>query len=121
MRQVDLDGTPHVTDPILVEARGTMDVEKTSAPSGFRLDQNFPNPFNPTTTIGYSLEKAGKVTLKVYTELGQLVTTLVDEAQSPGPHSVVFSSTGVARSSGAYFYTLQTERHTVTRKMALVK
>jgi len=68
----------------------------------FRLQQNFPNPFNPSTVIRYELAKPEFVTLTVVNTLGQRVTTLVSESQGAGLHEVKFTGTGLA--SGMYLY-----------------
>ncbi|GAB6281459.1 MAG: hypothetical protein STSR0008_01990 [Ignavibacterium sp.] len=85
-----------------------VDVEEESNlnPSDFKLYQNYPNPFNPKTTISYNLPYAANVTLKVYDILGKEVITLVNEYQTAGYHTSVFSSEGL--SSGLYFYELLT-------------
>jgi hypothetical protein len=90
-----------------------------SAPAGFVLYQNYPNPFNPTTTIRFSLPQKAQVTLKVYDLLGREVAILVDGAISSGQHSVVFEARGFA--TGIYFYRMQTERFTQTRKFLILK
>ncbi len=74
-------------------------------PSSFVLEQNFPNPFNPSATIRYGLPKAAHVTLKVYNMLGQEVATLVNGVEESGYKSVEWNASGVA--SGVYFYRLQ--------------
>ncbi len=76
-----------------------------------KLYQNHPNPFNPTTTIRYSIERRGRVRLAVYDAAGQLVRTLVDQVQSPvaSGYSVVWDATndsGNRAASGVYFYKL---------------
>jgi predicted extracellular nuclease len=88
-------------------------------PTSFELSQNYPNPFNPTTTIRYMVPMAGKVSLKVYNLLGQVVETLVDQQQSAGSFVVVFNASRL--SSGTYFYKLETEKYSVTKKMMLLK
>ncbi len=72
-------------------------------PTEFVLEQNFPNPFNPSTTINYQLAKSGFVTLKVYDLLGREIATLVNKAESAGYHSVSFSPSSLVN-SGVYFY-----------------
>ena len=92
-------------------------------PSSFMLEQNFPNPFNPSTVIRYQLSTAGFVSLKVYNVLGQEVMTLVDEYETPGTKSVEFntaSSSGVL-ASGVYFYRLVTPSFSSTKKMMLLR
>ena len=94
-------------------------------PQTFELSQNFPNPFNPTTTIRYGLPKEAKVTFKIYNILGEEVVTLVnDELKTAGFHAAVWdgrNSNGRKASSGPYFYQLKTRDLILTRKMALVK
>ena len=88
-------------------------------PSAFVLDQNHPNPFNPSTTIGFSLETAQNVTLSVHDMLGRQVHVLVDGVQPAGRYSVSFDGTGLA--SGTYLYVLQTEQRVATKTMSLLK
>jgi hypothetical protein len=77
-------------------------------PESFSLAQNFPNPFNPSTTISFALPQASVVTLRVYNMLGQEVATLLDRAElSEGEQSVVFDA--VSLPSGVYFYRLATQ------------
>jgi len=85
---------------------------------------NYPNPFNPTTTISYNLPQAGHVTLEVYNVAGQKVRTLVDQHQDAGRQSIIWDgkdeySSQVA--SGIYFYRIDTEDFSSTRKMVLLK
>lgn len=88
-------------------------------PREFRLGQNFPNPFNPQTTIQYSLGKGGFVTLKVYDILGRLVTTPVREFQEPGEHVVELN--GSTLPSGMYFYRLSASGRSEVKKMLLLR
>jgi hypothetical protein len=94
-----------------------------SSPHSFSLLQNFPNPFNPSTRIQYSLEKAGMVSLKVYNLLGLEVATLVNGRQEAGNYAVPFGiDNGTAGlSSGVYFYRLQTGSFVSTKKLVLMK
>jgi len=85
----------------------------------FRLFENYPNPFNPTTTISYSLALPGNVELKVYNVIGELVKTLENRVLPAGEHSTSFNASGL--SSGVYFYTLTAGHLTETRKMILLK
>jgi hypothetical protein len=93
--------------------------DNSNVPVGFELSQNFPNPFNPETTIKYSLAKAGKVSLKVFNTLGQEVATLVNEVKTAGSYSVTFEPTDLT--SGMYFYTLSVGDQVSTKKMVLLK
>ena len=88
------------------------------------LNQNYPNPFNPETTISFNLPKAGAASLNVYNVKGQLVKTLVNGQLGFGNHSIVWNGTdnnGAAVSSGVYYYRLNADNKTETRKMVLVK
>ncbi len=85
---------------------------------------NYPNPFNPETTISYSIPQKGRVKIEVFNVRGQKVTTLVNESQEAGNHSVVWNGrdkSDKACSSGIYFYRLETGSHTKTRKMLLLQ
>ena len=88
-------------------------------PLGFALSQNFPNPFNPTTTIRYALPSAGPVTVKVFNIVGQQVATLVDEVQGAGLYKVRFDGRRLA--SGIYFSRLEWGGRVAVQKMLLVK
>lgn len=89
------------------------------APQEFKLQGNYPNPFNPVTTISYSLAAQVPVKLQVYNYLGQLVRTLVSESQAAGPHSYLFD--GADLPSGVYFYRLEAGGREQVRKMTLLK
>jgi hypothetical protein len=88
-------------------------------PEVVSLSQNFPNPFNPTTSIRYSLPESADVTLAVYNMMGQLVETLVDGHQSSGWHTSTFNAEQL--SSGVYMFRLTSGDMTITRKMTLMK
>ena len=88
-------------------------------PVEFKLNQNFPNPFNPTTNISFYLQKKSEVKLIIYDILGQEVTTLVDGLKAAGRHRTVFDARGLA--SGLYFYKLETNDNVITKKMLLIK
>ncbi len=90
-----------------------------SLPDGFDLGQNFPNPFNPSTTIRFSLSDPGPVVLKVYDALGREVSTLISEELGRGPHAALWDASD--RASGVYYYQLSTSDRTITKKMALIK
>ena len=74
-------------------------------PKAFFLEQNYPNPFNPSTKIQYHISAATDVTLKVYNEIGQEVTTLVNQRQAPGTYSASWDARNYA--SGVYYYRLE--------------
>jgi len=87
--------------------------------TSYALRQNFPNPFNPTTTIGYQIPEVSHVTLKVYDVLGREVQTLVNEVEQPGRYEIKFD--GTKFSSGVYFYTLDGGSFLQTKKFILLK
>lgn len=98
--------------------------EKDNQPTSFELSQNYPNPFNPTTTIRYSLSKREKVTLEIFNLLGERVKVLADEMQTAGEHLAVWDGkdkSGRGLPSGIYFYRLQGEDFSETKKMLLLK
>ena len=88
-------------------------------PHGVVLNQNHPNPFNPSTTIRYGLPASGKVRLAVYDLLGRVVETLVDGVRPAGWHEVSFG--GGTLSSGTYLYRLETPNRVITQTMVLLK
>jgi len=93
--------------------------EDPSSPLTLSLEQNYPNPFNGMTTIGFTLKKAGLVTLRVYDVLGREVASLVNEQKGPGVYSVSWNATQVT--SGVYLYELQSGDLIQTRKLLLLK
>ncbi len=90
-----------------------------AVPVVFNLFQNYPDPFNPTTTVTYELPFGGNVTLKIYDILGREVATLVDGKEAAGFHSAILNAGKLA--SGAYFCRLEAGAMTAVRKMVLVK
>jgi hypothetical protein len=94
-------------------------LETAVAPSDFALFQNFPNPFNPITTIQYGIARKQHVTLKIYGVLGKEVATLVNAEKPSGNYSVNFD--GSRLPSGVYFYRLTAGVFTATKKLILLK
>ncbi len=88
------------------------------------LNGNYPNPFNPTTTIAFSLKEAGHAVLEIFNVKGESIKQLVSDQLAAGQHSVVWNGTdnsGKPVSSGIYFYKLSSKNFSATRKMILMK
>ncbi len=93
-------------------------------PTEYALIGNFPNPFNPTTTIKYTLPTDGRVTIKVYDMLGREIKTLVNDYKATGNYSTIWDSKdsfGNDVSSGIYFYNIKFMDNSITKKMVLVR
>jgi hypothetical protein len=88
-------------------------------PTVFKLYNNYPNPFNPSTIIKYSIPESNFTTLKIYDAIGNEVAVLVDEVKSAGTYQVDFNAS--ALSSGIYFYTIKAGSFNQTNKMILTK
>jgi hypothetical protein len=100
LRQIDFDGTVHFSNGVSVNT--LTGVSEQGLPRKFALSQNYPEPFNPSTTIRYQLPQASHVTLKVYDILGREIATLIDEMQEAGYQSTTWRGENVA--TGIYFY-----------------
>ena len=93
-------------------------------PTEFVLHDNYPNPFNPTTTLRFDLPEVSNITLTIYNMLGQKVRTFDYQNTSAGYHSVTWNATndlGQQVGAGVYLYQLQTKDFVKTRKMVLLK
>jgi hypothetical protein len=93
-------------------------------PRSTQLLGNYPNPFNPQTKINFYLEHSGHVSLKIFDLRGALVATLADENLPAGPQHKVWSGTndrGQTVASGSYFYRLEADQKSISRKMLLLK
>jgi hypothetical protein len=89
------------------------------APSGYAVEQNFPNPFNPSTVISFQVPTASHVKLVVYDILGREVEVLVNEKKAPGTYQVQFNASRLA--SGVYLYRIQADQFNQSRKMIVLK
>ncbi len=88
-------------------------------PDHFELYYAYPNPFNPSTTIGYEIPKESKVTIRIFSFLGKEVATLLNSTQNAGKHQVEWNAKGL--SSGIYFYQIRAGDFIATKKMLLIK
>jgi plastocyanin len=110
LKQIDFNGTYEYSPEVMVSK---------SVPADFSLMQNFPNPFNPTTQINFSVPENTHVTLKVYDSNGSEVATLINGNQEAGNHIVNFNASNFA--SGIYYYTITAGSFSDTKKMILMK
>ena len=110
---------PNIQPLDLLQAPITEVARDRGLPTGYRLYENYPNPFNPTTTISYDLPADADVVLKVYDMLGREVTTLVEDHQTVGRHRILFDASNL--SSGAYIYQLRAGSFTDRKKMLMLK
>ncbi len=94
-------------------------VELEEIPTAYRLGPNYPNPFNPTTTIPFALPTAARVILNVYDAMGAVVKTLVDERLAAGRYTTTWEGVGLA--SGVYVVQMRAGNFVQTRKMILLK
>ncbi len=118
LKQIDLDGSIHLTDPIQVSILTA--VEGEAAPRELSLSQNYPNPFNPSTQIKFSVEATGHAQLDVFNILGQKVATLYNDIAETGVYHTV-SLDGTSLSSGIYFYQLESGKKIQLKKLMLLK
>jgi hypothetical protein len=99
---------------------GSLHAEGPDAhPSSFQVSQNFPNPFNPTTTIEFSIPRTDRVTIVIHDLLGREIAVLLNEDMAAGFHRVAFN--GRSLPSGTYYYTVRTTVYSKTRRMVLLK
>jgi hypothetical protein len=110
---------PRRWDSAMVSIIVTNITENNHSPISYKLYNNHPNPFNPSTLIKYSVANESYTSLKIYDALGNEVITLVDDVKAAGTHQVIFDASGL--SSGIYYYTLQSGSFTETKKMNLLK
>jgi hypothetical protein len=110
LKQMDNNGSFRYSNTIMV----SLDL-----PVEFRLLQNSPNPFNPSTIINYAVPADGNVKLSVYNIKGELIRTVVNGFRKAGYYSAAFDGTGL--SSGIYFYKIDAGKYSQTRKMILIK
>ena len=113
-----------------VKFRGVFSTEEIGAlPTEYSLSENYPNPFNPSTTIEFLLPQPSFVTLKVFNILGQEVASLLNHEVEAGTHRIAFDASAISRfstqqaelGSGVYLYRLTTGEFTATKKMVLIR
>ncbi len=109
LKQIDGDGKYTYSQAVQVNMRT----------GNFLVAQNFPNPFNPVTTINFEIPTNNRVTLNIYNALGEKIATILDDFKQAGRYSIPFNASGF--SSGVYFYKLTSGAFTVQKKMILIK
>lgn len=111
-------------DDFVVNGGSVDNNENSVNPVVTALGDNYPNPFNPETTISFNMKNAGQVSLNVYNIKGQKVKALVNEVKEAGTHTVVWNgkdNSGAQVASGVYFYRMTNGNYTSTKKMVLMK
>ncbi len=128
-----LDGydTEIIEDVLVTEGNATTGVDFSLVTDGddiivaaTKLDNNYPNPFNPETIINYSIKEAGNVTIEVYNIKGQLVKILVNDARETGNYTTIWNgrdNSNKSVASGVYFYKMRAQNYSSTKKMILMK
>jgi hypothetical protein len=98
---------------------GINDHSNNTLPKSIDLLKNFPNPFNPNTTISFTLPERANIILSIYNELGEKVAVLFNGEEVAGMHNIVWNASKFV--SGVYFYKLKTEKFTSVKKLILMK
>ena len=120
----DSDDVQYLKELILgLRTNQALEIGSLVAPQTYFLHQNFPNPFNPSTKIGWELPKNEFVNITIYNTKGELVKTLVNSFQSPGYKTINWDATDNRNNpvtAGLYIYRLQFDSHSETKKMILL-
>ncbi|MFZ4620854.1 MAG: T9SS type A sorting domain-containing protein [Bacteroidota bacterium] len=119
VKAVDIHGNKSSNSSLVSLSVLSVTGNTNALPTEYALDQNFPNPFNPSTTIAYAVPVSGHVTMRIFDALGRLVETPVDRDHQVGRYSVQFSGTN--RASGFYLCEIRAEGFVRRIKMNLVK
>lgn len=120
----DINVTSTGSADFVIIPEGTTDSQDEQILPNTLMLSNYPNPFNPTTTISFSLNETGYTTLDIYNITGQKVNTIVEENLSAGDHQIAWDGTdlhGNTLASGMYFYKLTNNNQNITKKMVLMK
>ncbi len=114
---------PNLNIPISLQS-GVANDDPFVTPVATALNRNYPNPFNPETTIRYALKETSRVKISIYNLKGQLIRSLVDDSKAAGNYSVIWNGKddrGASVSSGIYFYRMEANNFSATQKMMLMK
>ena len=117
--QCDYHFSIGMTGSFTANLTGVEDMQTSVQPSNFKLMQNFPNPFNPTTMISFDIPYRTYVSIKVFNLIGQEVATIVSEMMDAGSYSRIWNAASLP--SGVYFYRLQTESFNAIKRLILIK
>jgi plastocyanin len=109
---------PTMTGSVIVQGQ-TGAGDPLPTPAQFAIAPNYPNPFNATTTIGFSLPHSGRVTVEIFNLVGQRLEVLLDETVTVGSHEIIWDAGD--RNSGVFFYRVRFDGQTKTGRMALLK
>lgn len=119
----DVSAVTHPGDPNSFPPVTSVDII-TELPNKFELKNNYPNPFNPTTTISFNLPQNSYVRLEIFNAVGELIRTLVDQNYGPGNYSSIWNARddfGYKVNSGIYLYRIVTQNFVETKRMVLMK
>lgn len=116
---VAVDSAGLVLNVLLTSTTSSMSSNLTAGVESFNLESAYPNPFNPSTTIGYALPRRSHVTLAIFNALGQRVATLINADIDAGYHSMQFNASSLG--SGVYFYRMQAGGFADTKKFLLIR
>ena len=117
LKQIDLDGSVRYLEPFRLDVLTSAAGE--DVPQKYALSQAYPNPFNPTTRIRFSLPQSGFVRIRVFNQLGQTVRELVNEYMAAGSHEVTFDADGLT--SGLYYYRMESGPFVDAKKVVLLQ
>lgn len=124
IEDVTMDGKGTFHGPIAVNMIMSSINTESEKPNEFRLYSNYPNPFNPKTTIKYSLPKSTHVTLTVYDMLGKTIRTLLSDTQTAGTHTITWDGrdqSGLPAASGIYYYRMTAQDYQASGRMVLAR
>jgi hypothetical protein len=119
LKQIDFDGTPHFTDTLMVEYYYTSVEDENPQPGTFYLSRNYPNPFNPSTNITFSLPTSSDAVISIFNSLGQPVKSYSLYNAAAGEHTLKVDLNNLA--GGVYLYRLTYNGLSLVRKMLLLK
>ena len=121
LRNYTISVPPSTARILVLSSTPLVDVEDEEAmlPTEYSVSQNFPNPFNPSTRIQYSLPYSSTVKISIFNILGEKVTDLINGEMSAGYHDVDFNASRLA--SGVYIYRIKAGDFVETKKMVLMK